>query len=275
MKKRFLLASTLICAVGVILIYMHPRVNQESGKPRTYAEIIKSGEIRATTEYNSIGYFVKDDSVAGFHYELLQAFAHEKGLQTKFIPEMKLEKQLQGINNGNFDLIAGSLLITTEQKDSILQFTIPILRNRQLLIQRKKRDKNDSIYIENLLNLGKKTVYLPEGSPARYRIQNLAMEIADTIYIKEIKKYGSEQIMALVAHQDIDYVICEESIAKNLIDQFPQLDINTAISFNQFYGWGANKNSNELIDTLNSWLNRFMKTKAFNELIKKYNTDNL
>ncbi len=275
MKKRFLLASTLICAVGVILIYMHPRVNQESGKPRTYAEIIKSGEIRATTEYNSIGYFVKDDSVAGFHYELLQAFAHEKGLQTKFIPEMKLEKQLQGINNGNFDLIAGSLLITTEQKDSILQFTIPILRNRQLLIQRKKRDKNDSIYIENLLNLGKKTVYLPEGSPARYRIQNLAMEIADTIYIKEIKKYGSEQIMALVAHQDIDYAICEESIAKNLIDQFPQLDINTAISFNQFYGWGANKNSNELIDTLNSWLNRFMKTKAFNELIKKYNTDNL
>lgn len=254
---------------------MHPRVNQESGKPRTYAEIIKSGEIRATTEYNSIGYFVKDDSVAGFHYELLQAFAHEKGLQTKFIPEMKLEKQLQGINNGNFDLIAGSLLITTEQKDSILQFTIPILRNRQLLIQRKKRDKNDSIYIENLLNLGKKTVYLPEGSPARYRIQNLAMEIADTIYIKEIKKYGSEQIMALVAHQDIDYAICEESIAKNLIDQFPQLDINTAISFNQFYGWGANKNSNELIDTLNSWLNRFMKTKAFNELIKKYNTDNL
>lgn len=275
MKKRFLLASTLICAVGVILIYMHPRVNQESGKPRTYAKIIKSGEIRATTEYNSIGYFVKDDSVAGFHYELLQAFAHEKGLQTKFIPEMKLEKQLQGINNGNFDLIAGSLLITTEQKDSILQFTIPILRNRQLLIQRKKRDKNDSIYIENLLNLGKKTVYLPEGSPARYRIQNLAMEIADTIYIKEIKKYGSEQIMALVAHQDIDYAICEESIAKNLIDQFPQLDINTAISFNQFYGWGANKNSNELIDTLNSWLNRFMKTKAFNELIKKYNTDNL
>ena len=40
----------------------------------------------------------------------------------------------------------------------------------------------------------------------------LSSRIGDTIYVEEIEKYGPEQLIALVAHGDIDYAVCDESI---------------------------------------------------------------
>lgn len=272
MNKRRRSLFLLGGMVAAILMGIHLTESDEpcKGTPRTYEEIMQSGVIRATTEYNSIGYHVKDDTIAGFHYELLQAFADAKHLKADIVPEMELGVQIAGVDHGTYDVIAGSLLITSEQKDSVLLFTQPIVRNRQILIQRKPKSETDSLYIRSQLELGGKTVFIPKDSPAQFRIHNLGMEIADTIHIKEFPQYGSEQLLALVAHGDIDYAICEESIARKLIDRYPQLDINTAVSFNQFYGWGTSKESQELTDTINAWLDRYMQTKAFDNLLKKY-----
>lgn len=260
-----------ICITSLIAILYSLRTQTETNiRPRNYQEIISSGIIRATTEYNSVGYHVENDTIAGFHYELLQRFAESRGLKAQIMPNMNLHEQINGLNTGKYDVIASSMLITTEQKDTILLFTRPILHNRQILVQRKPVNKTDSTYIKDILELGGKTVYIPQGSPAYFRIQNLATEIADTIYVKEISKYSNEQLMSLVAHHDIDYAICEESIAKGIIDQYPQLDINTAVSFNQFYGWGLSKESTELRDSINQWLEKYMQTKEFTILLNRY-----
>ena len=272
-KKRNIIyaAIAVVCIIALIAILRSFNADH-TGKyhSRSYQDIINSGIIHATTEYNSIGFHVENDTIAGFHYELIQEFAKSKGLKVQITPSMSLQEQIEGLNTGKYDIIASSMLITTEQKDSVLLFTQPILHNRQILVQRKPSGDTDSTYIKDLLELGKKTVYIPQGSPAYYRIQNLATEIADTIYIKEIPKYSTEQLMSLVAHSDIDYAICEESIAKGIISQYPQLDIDTAISFNQFYGWGVNKESAELRDSINLWLEKYMQTKDFSRLTNRY-----
>ena len=153
MKKKFL--TPCFIAGGVLALavaFLWPAAPAaDSGSPRSYEDIIRSGVLRATTEYNSIGYFVEDDTLTGFHYELLRAFARAKGLKADIKPEMELETQMEGINHGTFDLIAGSLLITSEQKDSLLLFTVPILRNKQVLVQRKPQSEDDSLYIRTQL----------------------------------------------------------------------------------------------------------------------------
>ncbi len=50
-----------------------------AGHPRDYAAIAKEGIIRVATEYNSISFYVDSDTVSGFHYELIEAFARDKG----------------------------------------------------------------------------------------------------------------------------------------------------------------------------------------------------
>lgn len=274
-KRNIIYAAIAVVCIIALIATLRSFNADHTGKyhPRSYQDIINSGIIHATTEYNSIGFHVEKDTIAGFHYELVKEFAKSKGLKIRIIPSMSLQEQIDGLNTGKYDIIASSMLITTEQKDSVLLFTQPILHNRQILVQRKPSGNTDSTFIKDILELGRKTVYIPQNSPAYYRIQNLATEIADTIYVKEISKYSNEQLMSLVAHRDIDYAICEESIAKGIISQYPQLDINTAISFNQFYSWGVNKGSIELRDSINQWLEKYMQTKEFTQLKKKYFRD--
>lgn len=239
--------------------------------PRRLDEIKSSGVLKAVTEYNSVSFHAMDeDSISGFHYELLKAFAKDKGLTLEMTPLMSLEERWLGVQEGKYDILANDIPITIGSKDSLL-FTKPILLSKQVLIQRKpKHQGDDSLYIKNHLDLAHKTLHIVKGSPYKLRIQNLSNEIGDTIFIKEIEKYGPEQLLALVAHGDIDYAVCDESIALARIEDFPQIDINTPISFSQFHSWGVNKDNKALLDTLNTWLETYINSKEFAKIKKKY-----
>lgn len=237
--------------------------------PRDYADIVKEGVLRVATEYNSISFYVDGDTIAGFNYELIHAFARDKGLRVNIDPYMSFEDRIRGLNEKRYDVIAYGILATSAQKDSLL-LTSPIILNRQVLVQRKKTGENDSLYIRTQLDLAQRTLHVVKGSPSILRIQNLGNEIGDTIYIKEIDKYGSEQLISMVAHGDIDYAVCDESIALAAADSLPQIDINTAISFTQFYSWAVSKQSPALLDSLNTWLDKFQKEEEYQKIYKKY-----
>ena len=164
---------------------------------------------------------------------------------------MSFEERLKGLSEGRYDVIAYGILATSKLKDSLL-LTSPIVLNKQVLVQRKENGENDSLYIRNQLDLARRTLHVVKGSPSILRIQNLGNEIGDTIYIKEIEKYGPEQLISLVAHGDIDYAVCDESIARAVADSLSQIDINTAISFTQFYSWAVSKQSDRKSTRLNS-----------------------
>lgn len=270
MSKKLLKYLLIGVIATIIATYLLPKKEVAStNKPRDFEEIAQSGIIRATTEYNTISYFVDGDTVSGLHYELLQAFAQKHGLEVELIPEMSFDKRMQGLSKGDFDLIAHGIQNTIELKDTLL-LTAPILRNRQILIQREPISINDSNYIKSHLDLAGKTLHVVKGSPSILRIHNLSNEIGDTIYIKEIENYGPEQLLSLVAHGDIDYAVCDESVARAMIDSLPQIDIHTAISFSQFYSWGVSKQSPHLLDSINSWLRAYKNSKEYKALIKKY-----
>ncbi|MDY4871797.1 transporter substrate-binding domain-containing protein, partial [Phocaeicola faecicola] len=209
--KYMLLAVAI--AVGIVWTGSHREKAPLSGEPRSYEEIKASGVLRAVTEYNAISYHVAGDTVQGFDYELLHEFAEAQGLRLEITPEMSYEERLKGILQGQYDVLATGTLVTTRSKDSLL-FTHTLALGKQVLVQRKPKDENDSTYIKNPLELAHKTLYITENSPALLRIHNLMNEIADTIYIKEIKDYGPEQLMAMVAGGDIPYTVCDESIAQ-------------------------------------------------------------
>lgn len=236
---------------------------------RDYPEIIQSGVINAVTEYNSISYFMDGDTVAGFHYDLMREFAKSIGTNVHITPEMSYEKRMKGLEDGRFDVIAYDIPTTSEVKDSIL-LTQPILLSRQVLVQRTKTEEDSTLHVSSQLELANKTIYVEKGSPSILRLQHLSNEIGDTIYLEEINKYSAEQLIAMVAHGDIDYAICDERIAAAARDSFPQLDFNTPISFTQFYSWGIHKKSPQLLDSINAWLKVFTTTPAYKQLYQKY-----
>lgn len=270
MQKKWLRYGIIALAVAAGLIVLNTRKEQQTVfSPRDYAEIASSGTLRAVTEYNAVSYHVSEDTLQGFDYELLHLFAAEKGLKLEITPEMSFEKRLNGLISGQYDILATGTVVTTQLKDSLL-FTRTLLLSKQVLVQRKKEEGKDSLYIHSQLDLANKHLHVIKGSPALLRIHNLISEIADTIYIDEVDLYGPEQLLAMVSGGDIDYAVCDESIAKASIQEFPNLDINTDISFTQFYAWGVSKHSPALLDSLNVWMDGFIQTKAYKNLYRKY-----
>lgn len=271
MKENRTTYTLALCALLVLVGATLLQTRKNTGPaPRSYKEIIRSGELRVLTESSSAETLEGEDTVVGFHRELVQAFAHEKHLKLEINSEMNLHHQVQALAEGRFDLIADNLLITQEQTDSTLVYTQPILKNRLILVQKKKdTGKGDSLYIARQIDLGGKTIHIPKSSPILYRISNLAEEIGDSITVTE-EECNNFQLMQLVSKGDFDYAVCEESSARRFISQFPNLDICIAISFNQFYGWGVNKQSPALLDSINAWLKHYTKTKAFKKLAEKY-----
>ena len=172
--KKIWLRYTLIAiaiAVGIILLNTTEE-KKETYFPRDYAEIKESGILHAVTEYNTISYHVKKDTLQGFDYELLHHFAENKGLKLEIIPEMSYEKRIQGVIQGKYDILATGTVITSQSKDTLL-FTNPNLLSKQILVQRCRNGKDDSIYIESQLELAKKKLHIIKGSPALLRIHNL------------------------------------------------------------------------------------------------------
>lgn len=268
--KRNLKFLILIIITILIALYFNHNGPTKS-TPRDYAEIKQSGVLRVVTEYNSLSYFVEGDSISGFQYELIKAFSKSQKLRLEITPEMSFDKRLKDLSDGKYDIIAYNMLVTSEQKDSLL-LTSPILLSKQVLVQRKKDAKNPQ-YIKSQLDLAFKVLHVVKGSPSILRIRNLSNEIGDPIYIKEVEKYGSEQLLAMVAYGDINYAVCDESIALASIDSFPNLDIKTDISFTQFYSWGVSKKSPILLDSLNAWLKKFTKSPEYKQIYKRYYKD--
>ena len=258
-KQLFRYACIGIVLVIGIIVFNSREETLPTYEPRDYPAIAESGVLRAVTEYNAVSYYASNDTVQGFDYELLNEFAKDQNLRLELTPEMSFEKRLEGITEGRYDILATETAVTTRLKDSLL-FTHTLLLGKQVLVQRKPSSETDSLYIRSQLDLANKTLHVIKNSPSLLRIHNLINEIADTIYIREVDLYGAEQLIAMVAGGDIDYAVCDENIVRASIDNYPNLDIDTDISFTQFYAWAVTKHSPALRATLNVWMEGLMKS---------------
>lgn len=251
--RKYLLIGIVI---GLVSALMLPG-KKESGKIRDYADIADEGILRATIEYGTNYLHINDEgAIEGFHYHLIKEFAEEHGLTLEVIPEMDLSAQDKLLKEGACDLIANGRPLTM-YTDSTLRQTLPTSVDRQVLIQRKE-EQGDTLctYLKSQIDLAGKEVCIPQGSSAIQRIRHLMEEIGDSIYIREIPGYGAEQLMAMTAHGDICYAVCEENIVRAHIHQYPQLDDGLVLGFNQFYSWTVNAHSPTLLDSLNTWIER-------------------
>ncbi len=226
--------------------------------PRDYTEIVESGTINIVTDYNSFGYYVSGDTIEGFQHDLITKLESDWDIKVNLFLENSLEDNLLGLQVGKYDIVARNIPVNTELKERF-KFTQSINKNKYVLVQRKA-EFNDSISpIRQQLDLAHKTIYVPKDSPAIMRLNNLADEIGDTIFIRQNEVYEEEQLVMMVAGGDIDFTICNQKVAQNLANELPEIDINTDISFTQLESWAVRIDSPLLLDSLNAWLNNTLR----------------
>jgi membrane-bound lytic murein transglycosylase F len=245
-----------------------------SDSPR-FPHYQEKGRITAVTDYNSINYFIYRGEPMGYQFELLNILADHLDLQLNVIVNNDLEESFNCLLTDECDLLAINLTVTME-RSKFIDFTEPHSQTRQVLVQRKpdgwqymNNNEIDRQVIRNPIELGGKTIHVQRNSAYVSRLRNLMEEIGDTIIIQEAGKVD-EQLIAMVAGGEIDYMVCDENVARVNHMNFDNIDIETAVSFPQNLAWAVRKGDHHLRDSINEWLRNFRSTIEYRLLYAKY-----
>lgn len=213
-------------------------------------------------------YAFSGDTAIGFDYEILKAIAEKHNLAVKFQPFAPVDYALNGLRMGNFDLVVANLPASKSLHDEF-NLTNDVFVDRQVLVRLKQNEDTTEVQ-PTLMKLLGDTVWIAGSSPFKDRLSNLSQELGDTIFVMSNQEYNSEQLVLLTALGEIKQAVVNESVAKRLSSDYPDLDISTPISMAQFQPWIVNKDKIELRDSLNKWIEEYKLTPEYQALINKY-----
>ncbi|GHU71313.1 glutamine ABC transporter substrate-binding protein [Bacteroidia bacterium] len=255
-KKNFIVLGGIVILLGAIFLFLY-FFGKSGTEVRDWEQICSEGEIRVVTEYNSVGYYVSGDTIAGAQYDLCRYLEQRSGLKVNIGLENNFETAIDKLNRNIYDVIALNIPITTQSRAE-LAFTIPITQNKQVLVQRKPEMGDTIPVIRNQMDLAHKIVHIPKNSPVILRLKNLSEEIAEPIIIEEVADYTQEELVYMTAYGTIDYAVVDKGIALKISRLHPNIDIETDISFTQLQAWAVRKSSPVLLDSLNVWIAEYI-----------------
>ena len=254
----------LLVVIISLMAVLHKCSNQGS---QPNANEVGGDTLRVAIEYSPLACYTYCDTLGGFCYDAVRMMSGIAHRGVKFYPLVQLEDALAGLNDGLYDMLVAQFPVTKESRDQFL-FTDELYLDRQVLVQRS--DSLGATAVKSQLDLAGKTLYVIKGSPMRDRIESLAREIGDSIYVAEDADYGPEQLFMRVAAGEINFAVINESIAREMASRYPGIDISTGISFSQFQSLIIKKDNQELCDSLNSWLRTLKQQPQFTTLLSRY-----
>ncbi len=219
-------------------------------------------------EYGPMSLYRYADTLGGFSYDFIRMVADSAGIPLKFHPVTVPGRGEEGLASGLYDIVVAALPATSSADSAFAAFTAPVYLDRQVLVQR--RDSTGGVEITSQLQLARHEVWVMADTPIADRLRNLSAEIGDTIYIVEDPSYGSEQLVIMTATGDIPCAVVTEATAKALAPDYPDLDVSTAVSFNQFQAWKMRRSDTLLRARLDSTILRLRTTPAYATLRTRY-----
>ncbi len=240
-------------------------------------EIRERGKIVALTLNTSSTYFVYRGQAMGYEYELLQRFAKSQDLdlEIKIIPDVNAMFDL--LNKGEGDVIACNLAITKDRLQ-LAKFSEPYNFTRQVLVQRLPEDWRDmsipelnkQIITSPIQLIGKK-VFVNRSSAFFSRLNSLENEIGGDIDIVRAPGYfDTEKLIQRVARGEIDYTVADDNVAQLNATYYDNIDVSVQLSFPQQVGWAVRKNSDQLLEAINDWLDKNHSSSTHAYIYNKY-----
>ncbi len=243
-------------------------------------KIKERGTLRVILENTSTGYFLYRGRPMGFQYEMARRLCDELDVTLELVIENDLEKSFRMLLEGEGDIIAHSLTITKERRQYV-EFTQSHYEIRQMLVQRKpdnwrkmKRHEIERELIRSPSELIGLEIYVKRGSSYVRRLRNLSEEIGgDIIIIEEFGDVLTEELISMVSHKEIDYTVADKDIADISATFYQNIDVNTPLSLSTQVAWAVRKNSPEMLNTVNTWIQGMKRKPDFNVLYRKYFED--
>lgn len=262
----YMLATMLLC----LLVTAGCRGNRtDSREERVHdlQQIKDSGELVVLTLYSSTSYFNYRGQDMGFQYELSEQFAKSLGVKLKVKVARNVKDLIRKLEAGEGDLIAYTLPVTKEWKDSLLYCGEDVITH-QVVVQRKNGRHKP---LKDVTELIGKDIYV---NPGKYyeRLVNLDKELGGGIRIHLVRSdsISAEDLITQVAQGKISYTVADNDIARLNRTYYPNLDINLKISFDQRSSWAVRKDCPQLARAASEWHKANLTSPDYKASTKRY-----
>lgn len=231
-------------------------------------QIKDSGELVVLTMYSSTSYFIYRGQEMGFQYELSEQFAKSLGVKLRIKIARSVPELIHKLQAGEGDLIAYSLPVTKERKDS-LTYCGESFITHQVIVQRNGSGRNKPL--KDVTELIGKDVY---AKPGKYyeRLVNLDKELGGGIHIHKVANdsVSVEDLITQVAQGKISYTVAENDVARLNTTYYPNLNIGLSISFDQRASWAVRKDCPQLAAAVDQWHKENMTSPDYTASMKRY-----
>ncbi|MDE7154190.1 MAG: transporter substrate-binding domain-containing protein [Muribaculaceae bacterium] len=267
LKKGSATGYLIGLAVVIILMFMLRKCSNESipGDDRR----AEGDTINVAIELSPLGISTRLDTLSGFHYDLIRTIAAQHNRPLQISAFSSPSAAFDALKEGRYDIVISDIPATSRIKEEFL-ITDPVYLDKQVLVRRHTPGTDSVIEFSQHILAGD-SVWIAHGSPFADRLRNLAHEIGDSIHVIDNHSYGAEQLGMMTSMGQIKQVVMNQRQASQIKIVYPDLDISTPISFNQFQGWVLAPGSEPLRDSINIWLSDFKSSPDYPKLLEKYN----
>ena len=269
--------STGIFLLIIVVAGCDPAEEEEERVEYDLEEIVESDTIKVVTSYSPTSYFLYRGQPMGYNYEMLSNLSDFLEVDLELRLSRSLADMFDMLETGEVDLIAHNLTITGSRTENFA-FTKPMNTTQQVLVQAKpdgwrnmRLHEIDRELIRSPLDLDGETIHVRGGSAYESRLRNLAYEMGADIDIAVAPdSITSEELIAMVADGEIEYTVTDHNLANINESYYPDLDIQTEISFPQNLAWAVRNQSTELLENINGWLDDFQSQTDYYVIYNKY-----
>ena len=204
----------------------------------------------------------------GFQYELAEQFAKSLGVKLRIEVARNPRDLLRKLRAGEGDLIAYTLPITKEWKDSLTYCGEEVITH-QVIVQRAGDRRHKPL--KDVTELVGKEVYVKPGKHYN-RLQNLNEELGGGIHIHRVDNdsVSVEDLIMQVSQGKIPYTVADNDVARLNTTYYPNLNITLAVSFDQRASWAVRQDCPQLAAAANQWHKENVTSPAYTASMKRY-----
>ncbi|WP_247869978.1 membrane-bound lytic murein transglycosylase MltF [Methylophaga sp. SB9B] len=246
------------------LILMLCILNACSTSSNQLEQILERGELRVVSRYGLTSYYTNSGQLAGFEFDLAQAFADYLGVELKVTVPNTLSKTLDMIENGQADIAAAGLTITRARQNR-LRFGPIYHEVTQQLIYRHGSPKP-----RDITEISSGQLEILANSSHAEQLALLQQEIP-LLSWTENQSIDSSGLLQLVQLELIDYTIVDSNEMSASHGLYPELRVAFDVSDPQPLAWGMRRSEDMSLQlAVTAFFEEIENTGYLDQLIETY-----
>ena len=200
-----------------------------------------------------------DNNIIGFDIDIINAVAKAEGMTVR-MHHQSFDTLIEGLESDRLDAVISGMTITEARKEKV-DFTEPYYNAAQVIVVRE-----DAAGFTKIEELKGKRVGVQLGTTGALMAEEALGE--NNANLKQLRKYN--MVFTELKLKRIDAIVVDLPVARAYLKNVDGLKISSPPMSEEQYGIVVKKGKKELLDKLNSGLEKIRASGEYDELMQKW-----